>query len=62
MLPWTLIAKKKTHEHRLGRHKVPYAVTLLRVAEVATHHRVSNKVYILKVRSEIGYGKSYILV
>ena len=39
-----------------------YAVTLLRVAEIATHHRVWNRVYILRVRSEIGYEKSYILV
>ena len=46
MLPWTLIAKKKTWTF----------------AEITTPHRVWNRVYILRVMSEIGYGKSYILV
>ena len=54
--------EEKKREHRLGRHEVPYAVNPLRVAEFATHHMVWNRVYILRVRSEIGYGKSYILV
>ena len=46
----------------MGRHEVQYTVNLLRVAKFATHHRVRNRVYILRVKSEIGYGKSYILV
>ena len=49
-------------EHRLGRREVPYAVNPLRVAEITTPHRVWNRVYIFRVRSEIGYEKSHILV
>ena len=53
--------RKKTWTS-LRRHEDLYAINLLRVAEFATHHRVWNRVYILRIRSEIGYGKSYILV
>ena len=55
------IARKK-HEHRLERHKVPYAVNPIESYRNCHTSQGLTRVYISRIRSEMGYGKSYILV
>ena len=58
IMPITFRRQKRKKSHIVW--SVPYGV--IRVAAIAVPHRVWSRVYIRRVRSEIGYGKSYILV